>query len=556
MFIEKIKLTTFEQFESFETTFDNMNFITGGNGKGKTTLAVDALNFALYGFTTKDLISDLPTRGKAKTCSVELLIEENGDKIRVLRHFPLKLSIWVNNVLQKLSTAEANKWITDRFGDRLFFEKFRLIDAYKKETDFLREGQVALKKIIFAGTDEMFNNWRKKLTDLQYEREKYNKDRSVIYKCYPSEKRLNILITNLVEISNSLVITNQLIEEGEKDLRDSKSSISNNELKLAYLNNNIYNIDTIKSSYDLELSTCQKNISTFENKIEQETKKGQEIEKQNVTLVTDKICYVCKRPLESIEELLKNQENKKIEIGNNIRNYELKIRELKDDICLLEDKAQKEKAQKVEEYKKQILDIETEQLELATQMKIEEEILLQNKENRTKLSFQKEQLQVLKLKQENRLKQKEFIYTENDVLIAKKAIEELDKMSSYYLVETVGSLEPIINSVLSKINYVIKFDVDIKGKFNILLTKNNTEFKYKDLSGGERLILQIAFKIALLLQQNKTGVLIADEGMSSFDAENLHHILTLFEDLPFQLIVILHRFEDFPEKSNIIKLGE
>jgi DNA repair exonuclease SbcCD ATPase subunit len=129
-------------------------------------------------------------------------------------------------------------------------------------------------------------------------------------------------------------------------------------------------------------------------------------------------------------------------------------------------------------------------------------------------------------------------------------------MSSYYLVSTVQTLEPIINSVLAKINFSVKFDVDTKGKFNIVLTKNDIQFKYKDLSCGERLILQIAFKIALLLQQNKTGILIADEGMSSLDSENLKHILTMFEDLPFQLVIILHHFNEFPDNANVIRLGE
>lgn len=487
MILKSLKLTYFKNFENFETAFDSLNFLVGANGAGKSTLAVDALYFVLYGFTTKELLSDIPTRNRSKSCSIDAVIEENEHKIRIIRAFPLKLSIYLDNKLLNLSTAEANKWIVDKFGDRLFFSKFRLIDAYSKESNFLEEGQVALKRIIFAGMDDYFVNLRAKLTNIKYERELLNKDKVVIYKHYPSEKRLNILITNLTEISNSLVDMNGEIYQNEKDIR-----------------------------------TLTGDIASAERSIENANSKLEELKKDNVTLVTKKICYVCKRPLEehSAKELQEEKEKQ---------------------IKLIE-------ANKIAVAK----DLEVSK----TELKITQEVLEQEKTIIAPLVAHKEKIQTLKMKLEARLKQKEYIYTENDVLIAKKAIEELDKMSSYYLVETVSTLEPIINSVLTKINFSVKFDVDTKGKFNIVLTKDDIQYKYKDLSCGQKLILQIAFKIALLLQQNKTGLLVADEGMSSLDNENLQHILTMFEDLPFQLIIVLHRYNEFPDNANVIRLGE
>jgi energy-coupling factor transporter ATP-binding protein EcfA2 len=80
------------------------------------------------------------------------------------------------------------------------------------------------------------------------------------------------------------------------------------------------------------------------------------------------------------------------------------------------------------------------------------------------------------------------------------------------------------------------------------------EIPYKLLSTGQKLVLSIAFKLAILLEKNETGLMIADEGFSSLDIENLNHIFDLFNGLPFQLICVLHRFEDVPDGATVITL--
>ena len=142
------------------------------------------------------------------------------------------------------------------------------------------------------------------------------------------------------------------------------------------------------------------------------------------------------------------------------------------------------------------------------------------------------------------------------MLIVKKAIEELDKLSSYYITESLKILEPIINDIVSKIGFEVSFTINEKGKFAIEMQKDNISYKYKDLSTGQKLVLQIAFKLALLLERNETGIIIADEGMSSLDQENLEHVLGIFNNLPFQLFLVLHHFEDIPEHIRVINLTE
>jgi len=156
----------------------------------------------------------------------------------------------------------------------------------------------------------------------------------------------------------------------------------------------------------------------------------------------------------------------------------------------------------------------------------------------------------LKDRLETAIKQKNFKYTKKDVLVMDKCIKELDNFYGYFITEWIKTLEPIINSILDKIGFKITF----KNDFDLVLSKDGEEYSYKDLSTGQRLILSIALKLSILLERNERGLLIADEGLSSLDETNLDYIIKLFNDLPFQLIAIIHRFETEQENINIISL--
>jgi DNA repair exonuclease SbcCD ATPase subunit len=157
------------------------------------------------------------------------------------------------------------------------------------------------------------------------------------------------------------------------------------------------------------------------------------------------------------------------------------------------------------------------------------------------------------LKLSNRIEQKDFKYTDKDVLILKKAIEELDNFLSYYLAEWTKILEPLINSLIEKIGFKIEFIINTKGDFDLKIYKNGIEYSYKNLSTGQRLILSIAFQLAFLLEKGETGLIIADEGFGNLDENNLNLIIEFFKSIPFQLIYIVHRF-DTPEGVRAISL--
>lgn len=157
-------------------------------------------------------------------------------------------------------------------------------------------------------------------------------------------------------------------------------------------------------------------------------------------------------------------------------------------------------------------------------------------------------------KLDTRLKQKDYIYSDQDIVIASNAIKELDKFYSFFIYNSLKSLEPIINSVISRIGFQIEFIINKNSTFEIVLLKETIKYNYKDLSTGQKSLLSIAFKISLLLDRGESGLLIADEGFNNLTNEDIADLYELFKDYPFQLISILHRFEEKIENINIIDL--
>jgi len=473
MIIKSVKLTNFKCFKGAKFLFDPMTLLKGRNGSGKTTVALEALLFALYGYTSLELLSDLPTKGVSKSCSVEVELKKDENTYVIKRSYPTKLSIRKNDKNMIFSTSvEGNKYIYDLLGSREYFQKFRVIDT-AKESNLLEQGNIVLKRVIFAESDAIFNTIRKRLFEIKNERERFNKDQAVVHTHYPSEKRLQLISSKIQELEEQDRDLYKTVIEFEKDYRKVEREIGHLEQRKK----------TVKNNQD-------------------------KVRKEN-------ICFTCKQKIPNpTQKELVNEINKEIkEINSSLSIQNSEVKDLKD---------------LVESHRK-----------------IQETVS-------TKL----QKLSHLKIKLEGRLHQKDFIYTNKDVEIVKRTIKELDNLSTYYLTETTKVLEPIINSILENIHFYVKFEIDNKGKFVIRLQNNNIIYKYKDLSTGQKLLLQIAFKLALLLQNNDTGIVIADEGMSSLDSENLQHILQIFEGLPFQLFLVLHRFEDIPENIKTINLDE
>jgi len=474
MLIKRVTLKNFKRFDTRIENMTNMVLFKGRNGSGKSTLALESLLFTFWGHTPLEALKDVPTRNVAKSCLVEVEFDHCGKTYRIVRAYPTELHIFENGIELPFTTStEAQSWINRTMGDYVYFQKFRIVDAYTKDANFLAEGQTTLKKIIFSLSEDTFNNLRKKLTDIKREREIYNKDKAVVYKIFPSQKRLNVICEYLNKLNLQQTELRKELQEFDTDLRTTERTLGQQE----------YSLRTLKE------------------KLKQ--------------LSENKTCYTCKQPI-SID-----------------KNNELR-RETED----------------------QITKVSTEMVNTLKEKEVLQDLVKTYKAKVDAIAPDTIVLNDLKMKLQTRIQQKDYKYTDRDVLIAKKAIDEVDSISTYYLMESVKILEPIINDVLSKINFAVKFTVNDKDKFAIILEKEGIEYKYKDLSGGEKLLLQIAFKLAILMERNESGIVVADEGMGALDSQNLLHILHIFENLPFQLFFVLHNFEEPPENIKIIDLDK
>jgi DNA repair exonuclease SbcCD ATPase subunit len=474
MIIRRVKLENFKNFVEKEVRLEKTVFIRGKNGSGKSTLALESILFALYGYTAKEALKDLPTRNVANSCLVEVEIEHQNSTFVIIRKYPTKLEVIRDSKeVPFVNAIEAQEYINQTFGDRTHFMKFRIVDAYTKETNFLEEGQTTLKKILFSVSEDLINKMRDKLQVIKREREQFNKDKAVVYKCYPSMKRLNVICEALKKLEVQK-------REVQTDIRD----------------------------LDNELRNLERSIGQAE-----ETKRTGNTQKTKLT--EKKSCYVCGQTIsESNQKCIITEIERKIEMATK----------------LLEEKTQdRQVTNEILQANKQVLDT------------IESQFIVLNE---------------LKMKFQSRIQLKDYKYTDKDVLVAKTAIDELDHLSTYYLTESVKILEPIINDVLIKIGFKVNFVINDKDKFTISLQREGVEYKYKDLSCGEKTLLQIAFKLALLLEKGESGIVITDEGLGSLDVNNLLHVIGLFESLPFQLFLILHNAPELPETVQMITLDK
>jgi DNA repair exonuclease SbcCD ATPase subunit len=210
-------------------------------------------------------------------------------------------------------------------------------------------------------------------------------------------------------------------------------------------------------------------------------------------------------------------------------------------VCGQQIKINKQK-ELIEQIEKDLSAVENDIVSFGKEEVLQKAIVDTYKNKRVELIQKKEKLNKLLSKLDARLKQKDYIWSNKDVEITKQAIKEVDGFSTYYVTEKLKTLEPLINNILNKVGFVVKFDIVDNNKFDIRIFKGNLEFEYTELSNGERLLVGIAFQLALLLDKNESGLIIADEGFSSLSEINLNLMLDLFINSPFQLIAVIHRY--------------
>jgi len=141
---------------------------------------------------------------------------------------------------------------------------------------------------------------------------------------------------------------------------------------------------------------------------------------------------------------------------------------------------------------------------------------------------------------------KDYKYTKADIVIYDEAIKILDSFAGKYIKEWLSSLSVIINNLLQPINISIEFTAD---KDFLHVFDNQQMLKYDQLSKGQKTFLGCLFKFAILMQQNKSGVVILDDGLNDIDWINFKNLINIIKTLPFQAICVYQGLQEEIENT-------
>ena len=193
MILEYIELNNFRCFEGKEHfKFNNINLIKGNNGTGKSTLVLDSLLFALYGYSEKSLI-ELPTRDKATSCSVKVKMINDKDNYTITREYPTKITIIKNDEEMPIVTnKEKQNFLNTLFKNVDYFKKFRMIDN-ATGINILESNRSEITRSLFSFHENIINKIRMNLLKEKRHKEIFNKDNLHVDTHYPSEERLSLL---------------------------------------------------------------------------------------------------------------------------------------------------------------------------------------------------------------------------------------------------------------------------------------------------------------------------------------------------------------------------
>jgi DNA repair exonuclease SbcCD ATPase subunit len=135
---------------------------------------------------------------------------------------------------------------------------------------------------------------------------------------------------------------------------------------------------------------------------------------------------------------------------------------------------------------------------------------------------------------------KDYKYNKADIMIYDEAIKVLDTFAGVYIKEWLSSLSVIINNLLRSINISVEFTAE---KDFLKVYDNEQLLKYDQLSTGQRCFLGVIFKLAILLQQNKSGLIVLDDGLNNVDSVNFKRLIDILKALPFQAIAIYQNYD-------------
>ena len=555
---------------------EGINVITGinydkedsKNGVGKSTV-IDALYFALFGTTIREINKDLITNSfTKKTCEVklEIQIDNNGttniyniartltptkcflskDGVDITHSTLAKTNEFIQKLLRSTSKVFQNSVIMtinntvpfmaqSKIDKRKFIESVLNLEAFSEMLSLTREEYNLIKRdyeVLYAKNQTVEKSYTTSKSQLErFEENKQNRIKSI------SDR----IAENIIKVDN---FTKQIVP-----LPDNVDILISD--KLISLNNEILQIQDRRRKADNDLTTIRTNINVFEKQLK-------EIDKDGAN------CTLCKRPFP--EEDLEHKEQNKREIHKELtplysdRDTAIEIV----DKFIERDTLKKKEIKTIEAKKESISKIK------ATNDALQTKIVFLTDNNNDLLLEQKNIAYETNAELEQTVQELETEYNDN-----KTEIEKLDNGLSIlecvkFVVSEEGVKSYIVKKILKVLNsrlayYLQTLEANCLCQFNEYFDETITDEKggeksYFNFSGGERKRIDLACLFAFLDIRRMQGdvhfsTIFYDELLdSSLDDKGVELVVNILRERAEKLnensYIITHRGVAFTGKVN------
>ena len=555
---------------------EGINVITGinydkedsKNGVGKSTV-IDALYFALFGTTIREINKDLITNSfTKKTCEVklEIQIDNNGttniyniartltptkcflskNGVDITHSTLAKTNEFIQKLLRSTSKVFQNSVIMtinntvpfmaqSKIDKRKFIESVLNLEAFSEMLSLTREEYNLIKRdyeVLYAKNQTVEKSYTTSKSQLErFEENKQNRIKSI------SDR----IAENIIKVDN---FTKQIVP-----LPDNVDILISD--KLISLNNEILQIQDRRRKADNDLTTIRTNINVFEKQLK-------EIDKDGAN------CTLCKRPFP--EEDLEHKEQNKREIHKELtplysdRDTAIEIV----DKFIERDTLKKKEIKTIEAKKESISKIK------ATNDALQTKIVFLTDNNNDLLLEQKNIAYETNAELEQTVQELETEYNDN-----KTEIEKLDNGLSIlecvkFVVSEEGVKSYIVKKILKVLNsrlayYLQTLEANCLCQFNEYFDETITDEKggeksYFNFSGGERKRIDLACLFAFLDIRRMQGdvhfsTIFYDELLdSSLDDKGVELVVNILreraENLNENSYIITHRGVAFTGKVN------
>lgn len=539
----------------------------GSNGAGKSTCIVDTITYALYGKTTKKLnAEDIINNINKKDCYVELSFTINKDEYLIRRYrshsdFGNLLTVHKNGNNISLEKAKDTQSLLESI-IKINYQSFvsSIVLSQEKISNFAESDETDRKKVI------------ENLLMYDFISKYHKTSKVMIRRLRPTLEAEKSKLKNKKETIEAL--TKNLfsyIENFEK--KEEQKESRRNEIKLKLkeyksidvekeldIRNKVQNLKNKKSSLEGDIESLEESIennngrlSKLKNKISQKEEELSEIEEN-----PDKcpVCGTIKKDSDNIKKFIKSKKDEIDEIKNSIRDItnknedsKIKLKECKGDLTKLNEEIKRTSSSvNINFTDKEISDIQDFAKDLESELKLlngvvnieEDEFIIKSKDQ---IRLAKEEAK----KTNKKIKRMNEEYSH--LMWWREALgNSQDSLKSFCINYILQSLNKYINYYLKFFNFDIEYKLNEELKDTIF--KNGIEYKFNQLSGGEKRSVEISLVFALyevvrLKMQDKINVIVLDELLSwrldDVRIDSIMEILSELESRNLLVFVIDHK---------------